>query len=56
MLACLGTINLITVLFFSVPWQTVYNENANAIPSLLPINLLLLTCLKLVVVCEADNE
>jgi len=28
MLACLGTPDLITVLFFSVYWQTVYYENA----------------------------
>jgi len=42
MLVCLGTPDLITVLFFSVSWQTVYYENANAIPSLSPINLLLL--------------
>jgi len=33
---------LITVLFFSVSWQTIYYENANAISSLSPINLLLL--------------
>jgi len=39
MLACLGTPDLITVLFFSASWQTVYYENANAIPSLSPINL-----------------
>jgi len=42
MLACLGTPDLITVLFFSVSWQTTYYENANAISSLSPINLLLL--------------
>jgi len=35
-------LDLITVLLFSVYWQTVYCENANAIPSLSPINLLLL--------------
>jgi len=49
MLACLGTPDLITVLFFSVSWQTIYCENANAIFSLSPINLLLL------LVCF-DNE
>ena len=40
MLACLGTPDLITVLFFSVSWQTIYYENENAISSLSPINLL----------------
>jgi len=39
MLARLGTADLITVLAFSVSWQTIYYENANAIPSLSPINL-----------------
>jgi len=42
MLACLGAPDLITVLFFSMSWHTVYYENANAMPSLSPINLLLL--------------
>jgi len=43
MLACLGTHDLITV-FFSVSWQTVYRENANAVPFLSPHLLLLLKC------------
>ena len=42
MLACLGTPDLITVLFFSVSWQTICYENENAIFSLSPINLLLI--------------
>ena len=42
MLVCLGTPDLITVLFFSVSWQTIYYENANAISFVSPINLLLL--------------
>jgi len=33
---------MITVLFFSVSWQTVSYENVNAMPSLLPLNWLLL--------------
>jgi len=37
----LGTPDMITVLFFSVSWQTAYYENVNAIPSLSPINILL---------------
>jgi len=41
MLACLGTPDLLTVLILSVSWQTVYYEDANAIPSLSPINFLL---------------
>jgi len=41
-LACFGAPDLITVLFFSVSSQTIYYENANAISSLSPINLLLL--------------
>jgi len=41
MLACLGTLVLITVVFSSVSWQTIYSENENAISSLSPINLLL---------------
>jgi len=40
MLACLGTPDLIIVLAFSVTWQTIYYENANAISSLSSINLL----------------
>jgi len=40
MLACLGTPDLITVLVFSVSWQTICYENA--LSSLSPINLLLL--------------
>jgi len=55
MLACLGTLDLITVLFFSVSWQTVYYENENAIPSLSPINLLLLLLLLLGKVFECQT-
>ena len=33
---------MITILFFSVLCQTAYYEYVNAMPSLLPINLLLL--------------
>jgi len=40
MLACLGTPDLMNVLFFWASWQTIYYENA--ISSLSPINLLLL--------------
>jgi len=36
MLAFLGTPDMITVLLFSVSWQTVYYENVNAILSLSP--------------------
>jgi len=43
MLAYLGTPDLITVLFFSVSWQTIHYENA--ISSLSLINLLLLLLL-----------
>jgi len=37
MLACLGTPDLINRSVISVPWQTVYYENENAIPSLSPM-------------------
>jgi len=43
MLAFLGTPDMITVLFFLVSYQTVFYENVNAVPSLLLVNLLLLT-------------
>jgi len=43
---------LITVLFFSVSWQTIYYENANAISSLSPINLLLQECCICSVKCQ----
>ena len=45
MLAWLGTPDVITVLFFSVSWQTIYYENANAISSLSAMKLLQLLLL-----------
>jgi len=41
MLTFLGTPDMITVLFFSVSWQTVYYETVNALSFLSPINSLL---------------
>jgi len=42
MLAYLGTPDLITVLFFSVSWQTIHYENAISSLSLISLLLLLL--------------